>query len=49
MKDVTGLILAGGRGERMGGVDKGWIEHEGRPLIESVVERIAPQVGDHLI
>ena len=49
MNDVTGLILAGGRGERMGGVDKGWVEHEGRPLIESVVERFAPQVGDLLI
>ena len=49
MKDITGLILAGGRGERMGGVDKGWIVHESRPLIVSVVERFAPQVGQLLI
>lgn len=49
MKDVTGLILAGGRGERMGGADKGWVMHEGRPLIVSVVERFAPQVGSLLI
>ncbi len=49
MKDVTGLILAGGRGERMGGADKGWVVHEGRPLIVSVVERFAPQVGSLLI
>ncbi|HVE88886.1 MAG TPA: molybdenum cofactor guanylyltransferase MobA [Burkholderiaceae bacterium] len=49
MKDITGLILAGGRGERMGGVDKGWAIHESRPLIMSVVERFAPQVGHLLI
>lgn len=49
MKDITGLILAGGRGERMGGADKGWVVHEGRPLIASVVERFAPQVGPLLI
>ncbi|MGH6610696.1 MAG: NTP transferase domain-containing protein, partial [Burkholderiaceae bacterium] len=41
---VTGLILAGGRGERMGGADKGWVEYHGRPLIEHVVERLTPQV-----
>ena len=49
MEDVTGLILAGGRGERMGGADKGWVVHEGNPLIVSVVERFAPQVGPLLI
>ena len=49
MKNVTGLILAGGRGERMGGADKGWTVYEGRPLIVSVVERFAPQVGPLLI
>ncbi len=49
MKNVTGLILAGGRGERMGGADKGWVMVDGRPLIVSVVERFAPQVGHLLI
>ena len=49
MKDVTGLILAGGRGQRMGGADKGWVVHDGRPLIVSVVERFGPQVGALLI
>lgn len=48
-RDITGLILAGGRGMRMGGVDKGWIEYRGRPLVEHVVERFAPQVGRLLI
>lgn len=47
--EITGLILAGGRGERMGGVDKGWVEVQGRPLIESVVARFAPQVGTLMI
>ena len=49
MMDVTGLILAGGRGERMGGADKGWVMHQGHPLIASVVGRFAPQVGSLLI
>lgn len=49
MKDTTGLVLAGGRGQRMGGADKGWLVYEGRPLIFSVVERFAPQVGPLLI
>jgi molybdopterin-guanine dinucleotide biosynthesis protein A len=49
MNDVTGLILAGGRGERMGGADKGWVIFEDRPMIVSVIERLAPQVGALLI
>jgi molybdopterin-guanine dinucleotide biosynthesis protein A len=46
---VTGVILAGGRGTRMGGQDKGWIELDGRPLIEHVLARFAPQVDEVLI
>lgn len=49
LQDITGLILAGGRGQRVGGADKGWVMHDGRPLIVSVVERFAPQVGRLLI
>jgi hypothetical protein len=30
--DITGLILAGGRGSRMGGVDKGLQNHQGMPM-----------------
>jgi molybdenum cofactor guanylyltransferase len=45
---VTGLVLAGGRGSRLGGVDKGWIEWRGRPLAAHAIERLAPQV-DHLL
>jgi molybdopterin-guanine dinucleotide biosynthesis protein A len=46
---VSGVILSGGRGFRMGGVDKGWVRHAGRPLIEHVVARLRPQVSELLI
>ena len=47
--EITGIVLAGGQGRRMGGVDKGWVELDGRPMIAHVLERLAPQVGDVLI
>jgi molybdopterin-guanine dinucleotide biosynthesis protein A len=46
---VTGVILAGGLGRRMGGVDKGLKPLRGRPMVEWVVERFAPQVAELLI
>jgi molybdopterin-guanine dinucleotide biosynthesis protein A len=46
---ITGLILAGGQGSRMGGLDKGWIEFRGLPLVQHVLERFAPQVDSVLI
>ncbi|TAK92149.1 MAG: molybdenum cofactor guanylyltransferase [Burkholderiaceae bacterium] len=46
---VTGLILAGGAGKRMGGVDKGWVCHQGVPMIEAALARLTPQVGSILI
>jgi molybdenum cofactor guanylyltransferase len=42
--DVTAVILAGGKGRRMDGEDKGLIELAGRPLVEYVIDAIAPQV-----
>ena len=48
-EEVTGLILAGGRGMRMGGADKGWVMHHGRPLIVHVCDRLQPQVSTLLI
>jgi molybdopterin-guanine dinucleotide biosynthesis protein A len=47
--DITGLILAGGRGSRMGGVDKGLQAHLGMPLAMHALLRLAPQVGELLI
>lgn len=41
---ITGVILAGGQGTRMGGVDKGLQLHGGKALVWHVAERLAPQV-----
>lgn len=49
MIEVTGLILAGGQGSRMGGVDKGLQPFRGRPMVAHAVERLAPQVDELLI
>lgn len=43
-RNTSALILAGGRGRRLGGRDKGWIEVDGRPLIERLLMRLRPQV-----
>jgi molybdopterin-guanine dinucleotide biosynthesis protein A len=43
--DITGLVLAGGRGSRMGGVDKGLQNFNGTPLAMHAVMRLGPQVG----
>jgi molybdopterin-guanine dinucleotide biosynthesis protein A len=47
--DITGLILAGGRGSRMGGVDKGLQPHLGVPLALHALGRLIPQVGKVMI
>mgnify|MGYP001627293362 CR=1 FL=1 len=48
-QDVTGVILAGGRGSRMGGVDKGLQNFRGMPLALHTVMRLGPQVGELMI
>ena len=40
---VTGIVMAGGRATRMGGVDKGLVLFEGFTLAEQVARRLAPQ------
>jgi molybdopterin-guanine dinucleotide biosynthesis protein A len=47
--DITGLILAGGRAQRMGGIDKGLIPFLEKPLIASAIGRLQNQVGPILI
>jgi molybdopterin-guanine dinucleotide biosynthesis protein A len=47
--DITGLVLAGGRGSRMGGVDKGLQLLAGRPLAQHALERLRAQVGPLLV
>jgi molybdopterin-guanine dinucleotide biosynthesis protein A len=47
--EITGLVLAGGRGSRMGGVDKGLQNFNGTPLALHAVLRLGPQVGQVLV
>ncbi len=47
--DITGLILAGGRGSRMGGVDKGLQPYRGGTLAAHALERLRPQVGTLMV
>jgi len=46
---VTGVVLAGGQGRRMGGVDKGLKPLGGKPMAAWAIERFAPQVDELLI
>ncbi|MFM0725450.1 molybdenum cofactor guanylyltransferase MobA [Paraburkholderia strydomiana] len=48
-EQITGLLLAGGRGTRMGGVDKGLQTLHDEPLAVHVLRRLAPQTGALLI
>jgi molybdenum cofactor guanylyltransferase len=48
-QDITGLVLAGGRGTRMGGVDKGLQNHRGLPLALHALLRLQTQVGHLMI
>ena len=46
---ISAIVLAGGRGRRMGEADKGLLLLQGKPLVSWVVERIAPQVDEVVI
>lgn len=46
---ITGIVLAGGRGSRMGGVDKGLQLYKGKALAKHAIEQLQPQVGHLLI
>ena len=48
-KLITGLILAGGRGSRMGNVDKGLQPFRGKPMAQHAIERLLPQVGSVMV
>ncbi len=47
--DITGLILCGGRGSRMGGADKGLQTFNGLPLAMNALMRLGTQVGHVMI
>lgn len=46
---ITGIVLAGGQGRRMGGVDKGLQLLSGKTMVQRVIERFAPQVDELLV
>lgn len=47
--DLTGLVLAGGQGRRMGGRDKGLAPFAGRPLVTHAIDRLRGAVAEVLI
>jgi molybdenum cofactor guanylyltransferase len=49
MNGVSGIVLAGGQGRRMGGIDKGLQPLRGKPMVQWAIERLAPQVDEVLI
>jgi molybdopterin-guanine dinucleotide biosynthesis protein A len=49
MEGITGIVLAGGQGRRMGGVDKGLQLLHGKPMVAAVIALLAPQVDEIII
>jgi molybdenum cofactor guanylyltransferase len=47
--EITGIVLAGGRGSRMGGIDKGLQFYKGMPLAKHAIQQLQPQVGTLMI
>ena len=45
-KDITAVILAGGMGRRMGGLDKGLLDFDGRLMVEILIEALQHQQLD---
>lgn len=48
-RTITGVVLAGGRGSRMGGLDKGLVTLYGRPMVQHVIACLEPQVDTILV
>jgi len=46
---ISGIILAGGEGKRLGGVDKGLFKYNNKPLVEYTIDTITPQVDEIII
>lgn len=47
--ELAAVVLAGGRGQRLGGADKGLVDYRGRPLVAWVLDALAPQAGEIVI
>lgn len=48
-EDITGIIFCGGSGLRLGGVEKPLIKIKGKTILETVIERLRPQVSNIVI
>lgn len=48
-ENITAVVLAGGRGRRLGGQDKGLMELDGKPLIKHILDLVTPQVNAVII
>lgn len=48
-RQITAVILAGGRGVRLGGLDKGLCEVAGHAMVEYAIQALAPQVSEIII
>ncbi len=46
---IVGVILAGGRGSRLGGRDKAWLRHQGRPLLCHAWRCLSGQVAETVV
>ena len=46
---ISGVILAGGKARRMGGIDKGLVSIHGRPMVNYVIDALQPQVATLLL
>lgn len=46
---VSCIILAGGKGSRAGGADKGLLAYKDKPLIQHVIDRVVPQTDEIII
>lgn len=48
-RELTLGILAGGRAQRLGGRDKAWLEYDGQPLVQRLVQALAPSLAAVLV
>ena len=49
IQNITAVILAGGQGSRLSGIDKGLLKLNKMPLVQYIIERIQPQVSNIII
>src|SRR3569832_2884812 len=47
--EIGAVILAGGRGRRMDGIEKGLLPYSGRPLVSHAIDVVEPHVGEHIV